>query len=205
MAELVIEHIGKKDPEEEGWAFHKAKNTDSCGGKYGPIDDSGTEAWTMDDDATCSGSAFMYERSPTEGQNKRALENGWILSVKIRIVDIPDPVDTIIAQYWHGGTHIDYVMVFGSERDGDPIVQVGKQSYAIEGAGSTYHLYELKYDPEEKSADLFIDDVERISNAAGRYRPEYPNINRIAFGSGDSKNTGHGNFALVSFEIHPGR
>ncbi|MFC2172754.1 hypothetical protein ACFLU6_08995 [Acidobacteriota bacterium] len=201
LAEVAIQHVGKKDPKEEGWEFGRAENTDSCGGKYGPVDDSGTKAWSIDDDTTCSGSEFIYWRSPRGGQTTRALEYGWTLSVKVRIVDMPDSVDTIFAQYWVHRTNIDYAMAFGSDNDGDPIVQVRERSYTLEGLGSTYHLYELKYDPEQRNADLFIDGVERISDCPGRYRLDDNRFDRIAFGAGDSRNTGHGNFAEVKFEI----
>src|SRR5437879_3933932 len=90
---------------------------------------------------------------------------------------------------------------FGLQSDGDPIVYlvlVGDRSlwlsYALEGVGSTYHLYELRFDPTTHSADLFVDEIERLSNYGGFSIA-------VFWGAGSSADTGQVNYNLVRFEV----
>jgi hypothetical protein len=100
-------------------------------------------------------------------------------------------------------------MGFGSEADGDPIVLLfdGGGShpnftgprYTLQGAGSTYHRYDLVFDPVNDSADLFVDGVERVSDFPGYALA----ATTFGFGNGSSADTGQGNFNAVQFIVVP--
>ena len=121
-----------------------------------------------------------------------------LLSANIRIVDVPDSTDFSVSLYYLDGTRF-YALQFGSQADGDPIVQfLGGGALALEGAGSGCHLYDLRFDPLAASVDLFVDGTERISNFLGPLNASLP---EVAWGGGESDTTGQGNYNLIRFDV----
>ena len=51
-------------------------------------------------------------------------------------------------------------------------------NYTLTGSGSTYHTYQLLYDPTTNSADLFVDGVLRLTGYTGN--TSYPQISALA-------------------------
>jgi hypothetical protein len=69
------------------------------------------------------------------------------------------------------------------------------QSYTLMGSGSTYHTYELEYNPSTLEADLFVDGVLRLSNFTGETNFYYDSA--LAWGAWSG---GEGNFNLVQVQ-----
>jgi len=115
-------------------------------------------------------------------------------------------VDISLIQYRDGAT--DYQIFFGSDSDGDPTVRLRTggiggsptgPTFTLEGAGSSYHLYQLIFDPNAGSADLFIDGVERISNYTG----VGSSVARVAWGSSGSITQGRVHYNMVQLALVP--
>jgi hypothetical protein len=206
-ATTIFQHSGSTDPYSEGWTTPYG-----VGGTIGPINDGGTQAWIVDDNSSADGSHVWYTQTPTAQQHLDAAENGWVLRVNVRIVDIPDPINnagSLLIQYSDGSTS--YNLALGSEGDGDPLVLLQDggftnsgtiatgAGYTLQDGGSGYHLYELIYDPLAASTDLFIDGNEVLSNYSG-----FATVNDgVSWGSGTSYDTGQGNWNLVQFSVVP--
>jgi len=93
-------------------------------------------------------------------------------------------------------------MVFGSQADGDPIVQlldglISGPAFVQDGGGAGYHTYELVYDPDDGNADLHVDGVLAISDYAGFMMPQ--GFAFVTWGSGQDDDSGHGRYASVVF------
>jgi len=167
---------------------------------------SGFDAWSITDTLTSNGSFLGYSQTPTGDQNLRAATLGWTLRSRLRVANDGDSVSnhgSVAMDYINGSTQ--FVMAFGSESDGDPIVslpndpgdQFAGATYTLQGAGSSYNLFELVFDPNENSADLFVNGIERISD----YEGVAISANRVSFGALSSFDTGQGNYNLVEWEI----
>ncbi len=205
--EIVFQHTGNTVPTNEGWT----QEAHGVGVEVGPVNndlEQGINAWYVDDNSTEVHSTLIYRQTPTDAQIADANTFGWKLSTRLRVVDVDRPANfTVGARYSNGARR--YGVIFGSDEDGDPIVILAKgatderlawgPSYTVEGAGSTYHLYELVFDPGAGSADLFVDGTQRLSG----YMGVSADTKRVFFGSANSYTTGHGNYNLVQWEIVP--
>jgi hypothetical protein len=204
---VIFEHNGQLDPiNDEAWMLGGSGGT---GVDVGPLADdagSGMDAWFVDDNSTAGGSNLSYFQSLTAGQTGQA-NLGWTLSTTIRIPD--NSVTTGLSPFVsYRDTVTSWEMAFGSDVDGDPVVllrntggSVAGPSFTLEGAGNTYHTYDLIYDPTAGSADLFIDGIERISNFSGYGFSE--TLGNVGWGAGSSADTGQGNFNHVRFSVVP--
>ena len=161
----------------------------------------GLAAWNINDTSTASSSTGNYSMTPTTAQMKRAAEEGWVLSARLRLVDSPDDLDaSVFAEYASNidGLNRKFGMIFGSNADGDPLVSFFQdQSICLEGLGSGYHLYELKYDPVAGTADLFVDGVEYLSDYAGIDNTNL--VARVIWGAAQSNSTGNANYNMIYF------
>ncbi len=192
---VVASHVGDTDPATEGWTVAGPESA-------GPVEDSGTLAWSIDDNSTAGGSFRSYMIVPPAS----AETEGWVLRVRTRVVDSSDGVDFAVSAGYGDNQGRRYEMEFGSDSDGDPIVLLQSTSgtigvgpsFTLEGASSTYHLYELVFDPAAGSADLFVDGVERISGYQG---VTDTTTAFVAWGSRQSAATGHGHYNLVEFAV----
>jgi hypothetical protein len=169
------------------------------------IGDLGFDAWFVDDDGTAVGTGTSYTVVPAVALNTQAATNGWTLRTRLRVVDVPDTPDgSPILSYRNGTTS--YQMFFGTEADGDPIVRliealtpITGPTFTLEGTGGGYHLYELVYDPQTGSADLFVNGIEVLSDYEG-----FPLTQSLVWwGAGSSADTGRAHFNLVQFEVVP--
>ena len=204
--EIVFEHAGNTSPTDEGWtpeAFGGGVTTGTVNNDLGL----GINAWYVDDDSTSVPSTFIYRQTPAAWRIAQANSLGWKLSTRLRVVDVDHPANlTVGARYSNGERR--YGMIFGSDEDGDPIVVLGEgaddysvwgPTYTLEGAGSTYHLYELVFNPGVGSAHLLVDGTPRLSDYTG----VSADTKRVFWGSANSYTMGHGNYNLVQWEIIP--
>ena len=197
--DLVCLHEGSADPTTEGWALF--------GGGGGITEEpitgdaiGGLDAWNINDTSTASGTLRSYEVKPTFEQMQRAAEEGWILGLNLRVVDSPDAVDaSVYAEYASNVNGLDkrFSIIFGSDSNGDPIVELyGDERLTLTGLGNGYHLYELIFDPQAASADLFVDGIEMISNYTGI---DNIGLARVIWGANQSGSIGSGNYNEVYF------
>lgn len=199
----VFQHTDDNDPvASEGWTSNGAE----IGVTAGQITDGGVDAWFVDDGSTALGSSLFYSRTPTASQVAIGSAFGWKLSARLRVVNSSDVVDQSITVQYLDGTRR-YLMNFGSDSDGDPTVLLGTgigsvsntgPSFTSQGVGSTYHLYELIFDPIAGSADLFIDGTEQLSNYMG---DGFGSPMSVLWGAGQSNSVGQGNYNLVEFAV----
>jgi hypothetical protein len=153
---LVALHSGAADPTSEGFAVTSYGTL-----QLGPVyNDLGFDAWST---RVGSGGIYYQDSLP----NLSGLS--WMLSVNLRVVEdsLAEPVFGVTVdsgQYRFG-------MTFGSAANGDPIVVAGSSSTSLvlvlQGAGSTYHNYQLAYDAGLGTAQFWVDGVEHLGNIAG--------------------------------------
>jgi hypothetical protein len=202
---VVLQHYGDVNPIEEGWLRY---DSFSASIETGPIDDAGTPAWFVDDNATGVGSVF-YSAYLSADQTASAFARGWRLKLNLRTVDVPDasPWGSPFVEYRNG--RFGYAIGFGTQPDGDPIVLLQNwgplflsQMHVVEGAGPGYHTYELVHHSGTDSAAVFVDG-KFLSNYAGRLDTLFVGGPFLSWGAGLNQDTGQGNFNLVQFSIIP--
>ena len=202
-AEVLLQHLGANDPVSElpkPWVFVVGPNSGSL--DVGPVinDVGGFDAWkTNDDQTTTSGGGYRASLTPDEAL--RASTSNWLLRARLRVVDFDDsPAGAVKLDY--SDSQITWRLAFGSTGSGDPIVSLGdgitNPSHTITGAGSTYNLYELAYDPLSQTADLFVNGTLVITGYTGLFDPVPPQVN---FGSGSTGDTGQGNWNLIELIV----
>ena len=185
------------NPIAEGWSANVVSPNSAV-----PVNgDQGLNAWQVNDVTTLVNVSASYALVVTSEQATSFLTSGWKLSVRVRVVEAPDTLDSAVASWMQLGSR-QWLMDFGSEDNGDQTVLAGSTSstYSSVGAGNVYHLYEMIYDPVDQSADIFVDGVERISGYTG---VESQPGNIIGWGSGSSYGIGSGNWNMVAVEIVP--
>lgn len=203
FGDVVILHNGNTDPTSQGWVDSGGSQTAS------PVTEMGVDAWSVDDSSTAGGSFKAYLHQLSNAQISQAMSQGWTLSTRVRVVDVDDTVDFSVSANFNADT-INYGFAFGSQADGDPIVMLPTSfdglvpdglAFALEGSGGGYHQYDLVFDPDSNTADLFVDGIERISDYGG-----YTFVSgeeRISWGAQQSNSIGHGNFNSVVFSVVP--
>jgi len=211
--QILAVHQGDTDPTTEGFTARPVVGTSSVG----PLaNDLGLPAWQI---AGASRSSQFEYRAPglTSSQKADIASQGFTMTIVARVLQnglappyqSSDPV-TI------GGATVNYAGVrwevdLGINSNGDTVVvlpntlfaqgpggsvQSFGPSYTLTGSGSTYHTYELHYDPATNQADLSVDGVVEISNYTGETRFYYESALAWAAHSGGAEN-----FNLVESQI----
>ncbi len=205
-AVLVFSHSGNADPTTEGWTENSPTTTGVTA--FGVTNDggSGVDAWAVDDNSTVApGSTLSYSQIPTAAQHSDASANGWTLRTNVRVVDDANPGGSVEIDYGNGSNI--WVMVFSAQANGDPTVVLGTgfagnaftgPTFTLTGAGSTYNLWELRFDANAGTADLFVNGVEQLSDYSGFGAG---GIDRVLWGANASGDVGQGNWNLVQWEI----
>ena len=203
-ADVVFQHSGSTTPAAEGWNVNIGPEVDT-----GPT---GGRAWFVDDGSSAAGSAAIYGRTLSPCQESRIDQVGWTLRACVRIDD-PDGVHSIFTGYNTGSRRYDLWFSATATDDPMPLLQLGNGPCGPTGTGYTlldagtpchdtdFHLYELVFDPDAGTADLFIDGVERVSDYAG-HTLGLGNYAGVVWGAGSSCADGFAEFALVEFEIN---
>jgi hypothetical protein len=177
-AEFVIAHTGANDPTTEGFTFFSFGPTVT-----GPIpNDMGNPAWSIA--ATTLSSQFTYQSGLTAQQSNDIDSHGFVLTFEARAVTglLFDPVGgatVAAAGVWTATRRFDVAL--GLDANGDTavvlptsidinifdVVTTPGPSYTLTGSGSTYHTYQLVYDPITALADLYVDGVLRLQDYGG--------------------------------------
>jgi len=185
---IVGSHSGQNDPTTEGFAA-----VGTAPGNGAPVNDGGTDAWTVTSGTT--GEELAYRHPLSAGQIASAQANGWTLRSNVRVGAHAGGLNsTVILEARFAN---EWWMIRWQDR---PDLTVFNNAGVV-GAGFPYALLELTYDPGAGTAKLFVNGNEELSNLVpGNNSGEY-----FGFGDGDSGATpeGLGYWNLVEFEIVP--
>jgi hypothetical protein len=115
VASPLLEHIGSNDPTTEGWTL--------LGDNYGsPVTNdlgTGLDAWSIQ----AAPYQNQYRAFPSMAEAAEANTLGWQLTARLRLLHIPDGLDNgVSVEYLSETSRFD--MIFGSNSNGDPIVQL---------------------------------------------------------------------------------
>ncbi len=194
-AGLIAAHSGSADPTTQGWTALPG----SGGVLVGGVNDSGTEAWFVDDNSTVLNSIYLYEHAVLAGEISDGNTSGWELSTSLRVAS--DEVLTVdgspVVSYRDGVRG--WQMNFGLNSGGDTFVRLFDGATHTLVGNSSYNTFALRYDPVASNADLFVNGVEVISDYAGFANTQ----TRVLWGAGRSPDAGQGNFASVAFATVP--
>jgi hypothetical protein len=217
-ATSVFLHQGALNPvTDEGWTGYIGTGGATTAAPVVNDLGSGYDAWAVDDNSTAFDTLRYYYEDLTTAEVNEGNLAGWRLSFRVRVVNTPDALATInvgginylwsdVAATYRDGSR-DWYLGIASQADGDPIIRLPNSTsslastYALEGGGSGYHLYELVYDPSAASADLFVDGVELVSNIVGNTTAA--GQKRVMWGAMHSPDTGQGNYNFVRFANSP--
>lgn len=200
FSDVVALHSGNNNPTSEGW-----NAIPGSGGSVvvGPITDSGTAAWMVDDNSTALNTIYLYENILSAGDIAVGNSNGWILETNLRIAsDESLSFDgSPVVAYRDGVTS--WQMNFGLNSSGDTVVRLYTSAttgptFTVSG-NSVFNSFSLVFDPNSADADLFVNGTEVISNYSGFSSTQ----TRVLWGAGTSADSGQGNFNLVSFSTVP--
>lgn len=200
FASIIVLHQGATDPTSEGFVIAQLPNA-LPPSSYGPVfDDQGHDAYfIIDNDKGKKETNINYLLSEEELSK---VEDGWILSTKLRILDSNDILDAgVRVEFGNGLTR--YTLVFGSTENNKPLVAITDrgsarpiETYTVDDTNGGYHLYEMFFDPKSQKADLYVDNVLAIEGYEG-FDSFLPNP-WVRFGS-DGFQTGSANYNLVKF------
>ncbi len=190
---VLIRHSGATNPTTEGWTFRNPR-----GFSVGPIlGDEGFDAWVLDDDGN---GELEYNLSLSDAQVAEALSRGWRLTARLKVAEVPDPVDNGINLAFNSGAE-EFSVDFGSSSDAHPIVRLGGEGHTpviLGGLDGGYHLYEMQYNPTTSVVTLSVDGVPTLTEDRWNTSP----VQKVRFDSG-FRGTGEGRWNLVEFEIIP--
>ena len=190
----VIEKVGAFDPESEGFATHG----DLAGTVVWNADRSSLEAWR-----TTSPSQGYYFRELTDRQKAQALARGWTLSTTMRVAEGRAIVSVDLGGK---GKRFDIIeQIEGSQHLGRLQTQIVPSlrglDTMLEGAAS-YRRFELRFDPELQTAELYVDGVKRLDEYRGH--SQFQERHGVVFGAVIYRSDrGVADFQTVRFEINP--
>lgn len=192
--ERVIQKVGAFDPESEGFVTHG----DLSGTVAYNADRSGLDAWR-----TTSLEQGYYYHALSDRQKALALAHGWTLSTTMRIeegraivgVDLGSEGKRFdVVEQIEGGRHLGRLQtqIVPSLRGLDTV---------LDGAAS-YRRFELRFDPELETAELYVDGVKRLDGYRGH--SQFQERRGVFFGAVVYRSDrGVVDFQSVRFEINP--
>jgi hypothetical protein len=186
----LFERSGVADPVAAGF-------TPLNGPTGGPVPNdagSGFDAWNVI--GSSGGAGYIAPLSAA--QKQAAYARGWRLTGKVRAVSGSGFVNVAFGP---GLKRFD--MTISLDTNGDTVVKLSDTvlphtgpQYTLVGSGSSYHTFELVFDPLTQRARLLVDGVQRITGYAGT--TDFNGDYGLWFGS-----SGQTNHHLARFEIMP--
>lgn len=199
-----IRHYGATDPILEFWQPY---NGSAGVANNGPVDDNGTPAWNIYDNSTTSGSRAAWVRALTPEQLVVAETKGWSMKSRHRVLGTSDTSDGAIEMSVFLNSDEGYLLWFGSDASGNAIVSemTGSSGGLAKGrsatlGGSGYHEYELVYDADSQTANLYSGSTLLLAGVP-QVDLQGNVLNRILWGANASAATGNANYAFVSFRL----
>jgi len=200
-ATTIIQHYGANNPTTEGWSYGTGSTTTAI------LNDGGYDAWQLADTSTTYGGGYSY--TGTEAEKIMAINSGWKLDVTMRIPGNWTGLD----QYFGvllPSINSKYGFWISSEGN-DLLVRhwVNGSSgteVRLSGQGTTYHLFEMVFQPVANTMYLSIDGTKYFQNVAGdpiptAWNATYPLM--VYFGSGSALGTGTARYNEVEFQVLP--
>ena len=203
-AATIALHQGSSNPTSEGFGLFSFNGGISAS----PIsNDMGLAAWSITS-TTPPPFQAAYLASLTSTQISALLSQGFTMSLDARAPNGPtfSPNNLASAAGIVGLSSIRFDLELGLDASGNTIAVLannviinGNGTFSTPGAsvtlpGNTYHLYQLAYNPNTMTADLFIDGVDRIQGYSGHSDNPFTGF---YFGA---LNQGQGNFNLASLQ-----
>ena len=110
-----------------------------------------------------------YSSTLSAAEKQSAMTRGWKITARLRV----ETGDTFVDLDFLGfGNRFDIHL--HRDTNGDTVVQLATTilpltgpSFTLTGSGSSYHLYELLFDPITHTANLAVDGVTRLTGYAG--------------------------------------
>jgi len=207
-AAFSIVHTGSVDPTAEGFTV------EACCGQSAPSpvsNDLGHDAWSIGGQVRSY--QFGYYSGVLSSAQKADIGNqGFILTLEARVSQGIAPAYDSNNHITIGGAAVDtgssrFEIGLGIDGSGDTVVVLPTSidpygpdgsirtpgpSYTLASSGSSYHTYQLVFNSETRSADLFVDGTERIRGYAGD--PSFLDNKGLKFGAFSG---GQINFAQV--------
>jgi hypothetical protein len=211
-ADVIAQHQGSTDPATEGFST----STFGAPSTEGPLsNDQGLPAWFIA--GTGQSAQFAYV-SPmlTPAQQAAITTQGFVMTMTARVLQGMAPAYDSTNHVVIGGMDFTFAgkrweVDLGLNASGDTVavlptsidnggpglsIRAPGPNFTLVGSGSSYHTYQLAYNPTTQLADLFVDGVDRIQNYGGHTSFENPNVGLVwgAFSGGQ------GNFNLASLQ-----
>lgn len=207
-AALSITHTGSVDPTTEDFTVEACCGQSASGSI---LNDLGHDAWSITGQARSYQFGY-YSGMLSPGQKADIGSQGFILTLEARISQGLAPAYDSGSHTTVGGAAVDmgtsrFEIGLGVDGNGDTIVVLPTSidpfgpdgsirtpgpSYTLSGSGSSYHTYQLVFNSEARSADLFVDGIERIRGYTGD--PSFLDNKGLKFGAFSG---GQINFAQV--------
>ena len=183
---FMFGHMGDMDPTSEGFT----PITFGSPSTNAPVpDDMGMAAWMIS--GTGQDSQYANIAGPlTPAQKTEIATDGFALTMVARVVQGLAPAYTAASPIIIGGMNLDmgtgsprFDLQLGIDPNGDTVVVLPSSinnlgpggsigapgaTYTLTGSGSSYHNYQLVYNPNDQLANLFVDGVLRLSGYAGQ-------------------------------------
>lgn len=193
----IARHVGAVDPTSADggqWA------TEPEAPKIRPVAVPGPPgAWKI---AGVGKGSLDYVRRLSEA-DLRKLDNGFVLSARLKVVDAGDDVDAAITVRYRDG-RTSWFLRFGSTPAGDPIVDLRgcDGPLVLTGAGPGDHLYEVSDPDGDGDAEFLVDGVlkRRSWLGVGDGRPA-----QVNWGNGSGNSRGTAAYSLVRLAAAPQR
>ncbi len=177
IAAFLFEHVGATDPLTEGFPNQGGS------GMSGPVfNDQGHDAWSISAFASGSSQHFYTTGALTPGQLNDITNHGFTMTIESRALQgtASSYPNTVVGAAVVGLGPRRYDILLGVDANGDTVVVlpttvalVGNMwtapgaSFTLVGSGSTYHTFELSYDPGTQLADLSVDGISRLTDYPG--------------------------------------
>jgi autotransporter-associated beta strand protein len=181
-ADTLALHQGDVDPTSEGFGY-----SDNFGpASKGPVmNDVGTglNVWSITSGSSSTQTGYGLAFTPA--QNAALASQGFEMTMEARVPS--GPLNSPNGNFYPSayatvdfGSGRRFDVAIGRNSNGDteavlPTALVGGVNYytpgasfTLTGSGSSYHLYQLVYNPMANAADLYIDGVDRLSGYAGQ-------------------------------------
>lgn len=207
-AAFDTKHVGPVDPTAEGFTV-EACCGQSASGKVS--NDLGHDAWSITGQVRSYQFGY-YSGALSPAQKADIGSQGFILTLEARALPGVAPAYDSSSHVTVGGAAVDmgtsrFEIGLGVDGNGDTVVVLPTSidpfgpdgsirtpgpSYTLAGLGSSYHTYQLVFNPETRVADLFVDGTERLQGYTGD--PSFLDNKGLKFGAFSG---GQINFAQV--------
>lgn len=190
----VVEKIGAFDPITEGFKIKHDVTARIVENEAR----TGYDAWRI-----ITHRQGYYFRPFTAAQRRVALENGWKVTA---VMKAESGIASVVADFASIGRRFDIQVV---RFDDSEIVRLTRQLVPdvrglefVQSPAGQFHEYELIYDPEQKSAQLWVDKKLRLTGYAGHN--QFQEEGGLIFASSVFKHdSASAVFKSVRFEINP--